>query len=549
MTRLLCTLLLSLLALTALAAGFTANVDRTRLSEGETVELTLESSDPTLFGKPDLAPLNAEFEVLGTRQINQLGTFNGKNDHATRWIITLQPKQTGFVTIPALKLGDVHSAPITLHVQKAEKSEKPTGSNLAPVFIDASLDQEEVYVQAQAILTLRIYHSVSLYDDSSLSPLQMDDARVEQLGDPRTYEKEINGVRHGVIEVRYAVFPQKSGVLNIPPQVFSATLVDPGSETGYQPFGPRPGKLTRVNSPRIPLTVMPKPSEYPTDAPWLPARNLTLAESWSPDPKGVQAGDSLTRSLLLNVEGLSSAQIPPLPATQAEGLRRYPDQPQRSNKIDDRGLIGSREEREALVPTASGRLELPAVVVTWWNTRDNRVERSEIAARTLEVAINPELEPAPAPTAGAQNDSRIDRARLWPWQAACALLACTTLLGFGLWWRARRQPAILPTVQAGPSPRTLLDELRRACQSNDPHATRQALDNWARQHPETLADMAARFVPLSDAMDGLNGALYSEAGQHWQGEDLWKAIRALPAPQVEQQATGEPSQLPPLYPR
>ncbi|MOA60522.1 hypothetical protein D3C78_1854250 [compost metagenome] len=61
--------------------------------------------------------------------------------------------------------------------------------------------------------------------------------------------------------------------------------------------------------------------------------------------------------------------------------------------------------------------------------------------------------------------------------------------------------------------------------------------------------MAARFVPLSDAMDGLNGALYSEAGQHWQGEDLWKAIRALPTPQTEQQATLEPSQLPPLYPR
>ncbi|MCY1425000.1 Oxygen tolerance [compost metagenome] len=356
-------------------------------------------------------------------------------------------------------------------------------------------------------------------------------------------------MRHGVIEVRYAIFPQKSGVLNIPPQVFSATLVDPGSDTSYQPFGPRPGKLSRVNSPRIPLTVLPKPADYPADVPWLPARNLVLTESWSPDPGNVQTGDSLTRSLMLNVEGLSSAQIPPLPATRAQGLRRYPDQPQLGNRIDERGLIGSREEREALVPTTSGRLELPAVSITWWNTRDNHLERSEIAARTLEVAVNPELEANPAQSAGTAVGNAVVPARLWPWQLACALFACTTLLGFGLWWRARRQPAILPTAQTGPSPRTLLDELRRACQSNDPHATRQALDNWARQQPETLADMAARFVPLSDAMDGLNGALYSEAGQHWQGEDLWKAIRALPAPQVEQQATGEPGQLPPLYPR
>ena len=549
MTRLLCTLLLSLLACTLQAAGFTASVDRTRLSEGETVELTLESSDPTLFGKPDLAPLDSQFEVLGTRQINQLGTFNGRNDRATRWIITLQPKQTGFVTIPALKLGDVHSAPITLHVAKAEKREGPAKGALAPVFIDASLDTDSVYVQAQAILTLRIYHSVSLYDDSSLSPLQMDDARVEQLGEPRTYEKEINGVRHGVIEVRYAVFPQKSGVLQIPPQVFSATLVDAGTQDGYQPFGPRPGKLSRVNSPRIPLTVKPKPAGYPADAPWLPARNLTLTESWSPDPNAVRAGDSLTRSLQLQVEGLSSAQIPPLPATEATGLRRYPDQPQLSNRVGERGLIASREEREALVPTTSGRLELPAVTLTWWNTRDDRLERSVIAARTLEVAINPELEPAAAAPVQETVERAGHRGLLWPWQLACALLAGTTLLGFGLWWRARRQPAILPTAATGPSPRTLLDDLRRACQSNDPHATRQALDNWARQQPETLADMAARFVPLSDAMDGLNGALYSEAGQHWQGEELWKAIRALPAPQAGEQVAGEPSQLPPLYPR
>jgi hypothetical protein len=547
MTRLLCTLLLSLLALSAQAAGFTASVDRTRLSEGETVELTLESSDPTLFGKPDLTPLEAQFEVLGTRQINQLGTLNGHNDRATRWIITLRPRQNGFVTIPALKLGEVHSAPITLHVQKSEKA---GSGNLAPVFIDASLDQDSVYVQAQAILTLRIYHSVSLYDDSSLSPLQMDEARVEQLGDPRTYEKEINGVRHGVIEVRYALFPQKSGVLDIPPQVFSATLVDPGSQEGYQPFGPRPGKLTRVNSPRIPLAVKPKPAEYPADAPWLPARNLILTESWSPEPKGAQTGDSLTRSLMLQVEGLSSAQIPPLPATQAKGLRRYPDQPQVANKIDERGLIGSREDREALVPIDDGRLELPAVEVTWWNTREDRLERSELPSRSLEVARNPELEAGIAPADAALAGNTGGQARLWPWQLACALLACSTALGFGLWWRARRQPAILPTVQAGPSPRTLLDDLRRACQSNDSHATRQALDAWARQQPETLADMAARFVPLSDAMDGLNGALYSEAGQHWQGEDLWKAIRALPAPQArEVVASGEPSQLPPLYPR
>ena len=130
----------------------------------------------------------------------------------------------------------------------------------------------------------------------------------------------------------------------------------------------------------------------------------------------------------------------------------------------------------------------------------------------------------------------------------CTPRGITTLLGFGLWWRARRQPAILPTVQTGPSPRTLLDDLKRACQANDTQATRQALDAWARQQPETLAEMAARFAPLSEALDGLNGALYSETGQHWQGTQLWEAIRSLP-PLETPVNPNEPSPLPPLYPR
>ncbi|MGZ9667884.1 MULTISPECIES: BatD family protein [unclassified Pseudomonas] len=529
---------------TAQAAELTASVDRSRLNSGETVELTLETNDVTQFGKPDLTPLEALFEVRGTRQVNQLNTLNGDNRATTRWIITLLPKENGSVVIPPLQLGDVQSQPITVQVVESDTREEK--NNLDPVFIEASLDQSSVYVQAQAILTLRIYHSVSLYDDSSLTPLQIADARIEQLGDTRTYEKDINGVRHGVIEMRYAIYPQHSGLLTIAPQIFSATLVDtqPAQDTTAQ--GPKPGKLMRVSSSQIPLTVKPKPLTYPVDAPWLPARSLSLSESWNPEPEHTQVGDSLTRSLTLRVEGLASSQLPTLPGTDVNGLRRYPDQPVLSNQSTDRGLVGSREEREALVPSRSGSIELPTVDVVWWNTFEDHLEHSSLPARTLQVANNPSLQ-VDTPTGNLQ-PGVVDNDVLWWWKLSTLILACTTLLGFGLWWRARWQPAVHRAAQTGPSPRTLMDDIKRACQANDPQATRQALDAWARQQPETLADMAARFVPLSDALDGLNGALYSETGQHWQGEDLWRAIRTIPAAERVQDPVAD-SGLPPLYPK
>ncbi|WP_025130047.1 BatD family protein [Pseudomonas sp. PH1b] len=544
MTR--CTALLLALALwtaSSQAAGLLASLDRSQVNAGETVELTLESSDVTQFGKPDLSPLEAQFEVRGTRQVNQLNTL-GDSHASTRWIITLLPRRTGTLQIAPLQLGNLQSQALSLQVNASPAQEQQT--RLEPVFIEAELDQPQVYVQAQALLTLHIYHSVPLFDDSSLSPLLLNDARVEQLGEPRTYEKLINGVRHGVIEMRYAVYPQRSGPLQIPALTFSATLANPPNDQESAPQTPRPGKLIHVASKALSLDVMPKPASYPADTPWLPARELSLSESWSPEPDQPQVGDSLTRTLTLRAQGLSSAQLPPLPLAEVNGLRSYPDQPQLSNQHVEQGLLGIREERQALVPTRTGLVELPALEVTWWNTQDNRLEVSSLPAHSLQVANNPSLvvdTPAGTPQAS------VDNSELWPWQLSTLLLACTSLLGFGLWWRARSQPAVLRAAQTGPSPRSLLDDLKRACQANDPQATRQALDAWARQQPETLAEMAARFIPLSDALDGLNGALYSETGQYWQGEELWRAIRAIPIAERVQDPVADTTSLPPLYPK
>lgn len=118
-----------------------------------------------------------------------------------------------------------------------------------------------------------------------------------------------------MIETRYAIYPQQSGVLKIPAQVFSATLVQTPAEGSQaqdaNPFGPQPGRSVQVKSAEVPLTVKPKPADYPADVAWLPARSINLEENWSPEPGTTQVGDSLTRTLTLKAEGLAGAQLPP----------------------------------------------------------------------------------------------------------------------------------------------------------------------------------------------------------------------------------------------
>lgn len=518
--------------LPAAAAVLVASVDRAHLAVGESFELTLETSDVTVFGRPDTTPLETDFSVGDVRQVNRPASIADDRGASTRWILSLVAHSSGTLTIPSLNVGELRSQPIVVQVLDAP-ADGPAST--APVFIQAGLDQDQVYVQAQTILTLRVYHSVALYDDSQFAPPDLGDARVEPLGSRRTYEKVINGVRHGVIETRYALYPQRSGELVLPALMFTATTVA-SDDNGR----PRPGAPVRVASAPMSLKVLPKPALYPADAVWLPARSLSLSEVWNPAPETATVGQSLTRTLTLKAEGLSSAQLPPLPDGAMDALRRYADQPRLDDQHTERGMVGSRQEREALVPSRPGRSELPAVEIVWWNTREDHLERTSLPARAIEV------QPAPEPASVTSPPGRAMPGPLWPWQLTTALLALTTLLGFGLWWRARSRPAVARLAAAGPSTRGLLEDLKRACLNNDPQSSRQALDAWARQQSETLAQMAVRHPPLSDALDGLNGALYSEAGRYWQGRRLWQAVSSLPN---GGRPVGAEESLPPLYPK
>jgi hypothetical protein len=538
---------LSLLATSYVSAtSFTATIDRTQLNEGESVELTLESDDTSYFAAPDLTPLKPFFELLSSKQVNRFSTLSGQARPINQWILTLLPKQTGSVVIPPLRLGSLQSAPINLYVKEQPVIKQPL---LAPVYIDTQLDQEQVYIQAQAVLTLRIFHAIPLFSDGNLTPLLLDNARVEPMGKPRTFEQHINGVRHGVIEVRYAIFPQQSGVLDIPAQTFSATLAghDPQSLT---PFSARPGQRIEVKSARIPLHVKDIPDSYPAHATWLPARQVTLQQQWIPAlAENLIAGTAVTRMVSLQVDGLTDSQLPRIDTPVSSTFKVYVDKPSLSRRYEDDSIVSRREERQAFVFESAGQYNLAASKLPWWNTLTDQLEYAELPQQNFTVKATA-LTPSSTNSASIrppQNMAMVSTQQLRIWQMLSLLLSILALSGFALWWRARHQPAVVMAASSGPSSRSLQDDLRKACLANDPIATRQALDAWARQHPESLADMAARDETLSQALDTLNSALYSENDSDWQGKPLWLAISQLSF-NVPLKSSNSDDQLPPLYP-
>ncbi len=508
------------------AASFTARVDRHSLQAGDSLLLTLELDQPDYFVDPDISPLRKDFTLLASSH-QPLVEQDGQP--VSRWQLRLQPRREGRLTLPALQLGNLSTAPLDIEVLPHTPG---LPGQLEPVHIDASLDTEQLYVQSQAVLTLRVFHSVPLYSDGQFSPLTISGARVQSLGEPASYQHYIQGVRHGVIEARFAIFPQATGTLTIPALTFSATLA--ASEESNAQSG-TPGRKVQVKSAQIPLKVLPPPDDFPPDALWLPAQNLQLSQSISPDQPGTGMEQAIRYTLTLQAEGLPATLLPQLLPDQLAGARLYANPVSHNERIDAQGLHSEQQEERLLVPVRAGRLELPALELPWWNTRTDRLEWARLDARSLQILEGEQ----PAATATEQ----LPATRLLAWQLACLLLALLSLVLAFLWRRARKLPAIVPVTPARTRSR-LLDNLKKACLGNQPQQARTALDQWVRHNQYNLASLARSSPGLQDAQRALNQALYTPDEQPWDGKPLWDAINAL----VLQQQQDDNPQLPPLYP-
>ena len=234
-------------------------------------------------------------------------------------------------------------------------------------------------------------------------------------------------------------------------------------------------------------------------------------------------------------------------------IKAYPDQPVLENRSGDDGMIGSRQEKIALIPSEAGTLTLPAIEIPWWNTDTQQMEIARIPSKTLVVlpalgssgnspipAPATTVQPMPAPAAPANGWLAGGADRFWPWLSLG--LAMAWLLTAAGWWRSQRraQTRVLPANKS-PGEKQLLAEVQKACAANNAEATKVALLRWAslrwpggRIH--SLGDLAAQFDgDLQAELHKLSQSLYSGAAASWQGGALWTSFAGrqqtpVPAP-------------------
>ena len=285
---------LALLALLALSlsvntarGAVTANLDRNQVSLGDTLRLTLSASDGEDFDDAALQPLLEDFEIIQRSTSSNTSLVNGRLSRSRQMIVELSPRREGALRIPSMDFEGSNTNTLSVTV-----GPMPDGqSDNQPVIFEAEIDQNNVYVQGQIILTLRVQQAVNL-EGRNISELKLDNAFVKPL-EQHSFQRTIDGRPWLVDEVRYAVFPEQSGTLKIPAQTFSGRLRQ-GRRSVFD-LGSTGRTLRRTTDP-ISIKVLPRPAGFTANI-WLPSESVTLKETWSTPPDQLRAGESATRTI------------------------------------------------------------------------------------------------------------------------------------------------------------------------------------------------------------------------------------------------------------
>jgi len=505
-------LLLSCLALPSLAQAqdLTASVDRNELGINETFTLRLRYSGGQSGGQPDFHLLEQDFEILSRQQSNQYRVINGQAESFTEWVLTLAPLKEGKVFVPSLHLHGQVSDAIPITVNKAGQT--PSGTN-RQAFLEVELDKDKVHVQEQLLVKVRLYTTVGLHDIAT-DPLQIPGAHVEKVDEQR-YERRIDGVGHAVYEIVYAIFPESSGELLIPALNYVAVT---GRRDPFSLFN-RNAQRIRLRSEAKTVQVDPKPDSY-SGSHWLPARSLGLVQSWSRDPEEFKVGEPITRIITLRAEGLRAAQLPPLPRLNIDGLKTYPDQPQQEDQPGSNGITGSRIETTAIVATKPGDYQLPAITVTWWDTKTGRQRATQLPAFRFRVSGAPA-----AAESGSTTSSGVtitpNTAQVKPgfWQTLAIAAIASHLIWIAYFYYLRKNSGYRTgnNKQAERAVKPISETLKSTIQQGKPEDIKAALRKWTiQQWPKsgtTSLDEIAQQLnisELSEAVEMLNDAIYKE---------------------------------------
>lgn len=551
----------TLFALNSHAQNVSASVDRKNVTENETLTLKIRQQGSHNNPKPDLTNLEKNFEVLSNSSTKQYRNINGRAESWVEWNVVIIPKRAGKLLIPSFEMSGEFTTPIEVNVAEAEAVDFSSGQ-VSDIFIESILDTESAYVQQQILYTIRLGTSLPI-PNPGRQDLILDNAKVEFVSEQR-YSRRIGNKEYAFLEWVYAIYPQQSGTLDIPKQVW-----DISTSTRSLFFrNSRNSNVRRLVVGEKSVEVASKPDTY-TGNLWLPAKQITLTDSWGDNLDSVKLGEPITRSVIVSADGLTSSQLPELTIEYPTSINQYPEPIKTDEDKSETGILTTLSQSQAIVATLPGQYTLPEVKVTWWNTEKDQQESAVIPEKTVTV-IGTAAAPTQQPTAlpqdalgaigqdsnlsvdgGNADTSGTNNLLLIASNVITALIALFfAYLWFTKFNRSTTNDAKPRVLDRSPTPKQALAQFRLVLKTENPQSIRNGLINWSKVKWSTGAHNLDRIKRhLNDPaaieiIDTLDQSLFSTSAPVVKNfEPLMNELERLCN---EEQSDQTPSRLEPL---
>ena len=168
-------------------ADVSVSIDRSVITEQDSLTLTITATEGEDMDSVDFSAREAYFKIGSRDSRTQFNISNGRAEGSSVLNLTLFPRYTGNQEVPPLFVDGVLTPKIPVRVEKA----RTDIDSSTEVFVEAEVDREQVFVQAQLLFTVRSYQAVNT-GQWNYEAIEIPGAVTEEL-DSRQYQRSVEG--------------------------------------------------------------------------------------------------------------------------------------------------------------------------------------------------------------------------------------------------------------------------------------------------------------------------------------------------------------------
>ena len=259
------------------------------------------------------------------------------------------------------------------------------------IFIKTNLSKTKPYQYEPFIYTIKLY-SKHAANNIQLEPLNIEDSYVKSIEFNKVYTEQKNGIVFNVAECSYMITPLSANMVTIPSlKISGISLLNKYQTVGgfFQSEYEQPKSQVDLDqkefvlkSEEFKIEVLPPVGEV---SPWIPAKRLSVSENL--EMKQYKIGESITRVITINAEGIRSNQLPDISKNlpNSDDYKIYAEAPKADENIKNGKITSSKEYTYSIISQKTGKIILPSVEIKWWDVNNSKFVNSTIPARSIEI--------------------------------------------------------------------------------------------------------------------------------------------------------------------